>query len=85
MTGHPILACLAASPKWHSILEIAAVTELLPIQVQNCLDALTVARMVEWRAIPLRSRAGGLLFHEGRICGISARYQLGSIWIPRLD
>jgi DNA-binding IclR family transcriptional regulator len=44
----PILTHLAATPRWHTVAEIAAAVGLLPIQVRNRLAPLTEARLVEW-------------------------------------
>jgi len=44
----PIMTTLATAPHWHTVAEIAAALNALPIRVQNSLGALTVARLVEW-------------------------------------
>lgn len=56
----PILTHMAA-PRWHTIPEISAETGLLPIRIRNCLDALAVARMVEWRGDVVALKGGWIV------------------------
>lgn len=72
----PILATLATAPRWFTIAEIASAVGILPIQARNRLDALTVARLVEWDDDGRAALKGGWVVRD-RI-GVAGPFHLGN-------